>query len=62
MRYFCCLLIFTIQFSHAQKLKKADKVILANLQVHIAYLADDKLEGRRAGTNVEKIAYEYISN
>ena len=62
MRYFCCLLIFSIQFSYAQKLKKADKAVLANLQAHVAYLADDKLEGRRAGTNGEKLAYEYISS
>jgi Zn-dependent M28 family amino/carboxypeptidase len=46
----------------AQKLKKADKAAIANLQAHISYLADDKLEGRRAGTNGEKLAGEYISN
>lgn len=45
----------------AQKLKKEDKVILANLKSHIAYLADDKLEGRRAGSSGEKLAMEYIS-
>lgn len=45
----------------AQKLKKEDKLILANLRGHIAYLADDKLEGRRAGSNGEKLAMEYIS-
>jgi aminopeptidase YwaD len=46
----------------AQKLKKTDKAAIANLQAHISYLADDKLEGRRAGTNGEKLAGEYISN
>lgn len=46
---------------NAQKLKKADKATLTNLQAHIAYLADDKLEGRRAGTKGEKLAGEYIS-
>ncbi|QEC41456.1 M20/M25/M40 family metallo-hydrolase [Pseudobacter ginsenosidimutans] len=45
----------------AQKIKKADKAIVTNLQAHIAYLADDKLEGRRAGSNGEKLAGEYIS-
>jgi hypothetical protein len=45
----------------AQKLKKADKAIVTNLQAHISFLADDKLEGRRAGTNGEKLAREYIS-
>lgn len=45
----------------AQKLKKADKATLTNLQAHVTYLADDKLEGRRAGTKGEKLAGEYIS-
>ena len=45
----------------AQKLKKADKAIVDNLQAHVSFLADDKLEGRRAGTNGEKLAAEYIS-
>ena len=53
--------LFLIGFgSEAQKLKKADKTIVTNLQAHIGYLADDKLEGRRAGTNGEKLAREYI--
>ena len=62
MKHFFWLLLFTIQFAVAQKLKKADKLILANLQAHIGYLADDKLEGRRTGSAGEKLAYEYISN
>ena len=55
------LLVFVSQFGNAQKLKKADKAIVAGLQKHIGYLADDKLEGRRTGTPGEKLAYEYIS-
>lgn len=59
-------IIFILSISvfsvNAQKLKKADKVIIANLQKHIGYLADDKLEGRRAGTNGEALAMTYISN
>ena len=55
-----CLLISTV--SSAQKLKKADKLILANLQTHISFLADDKLEGRRTGTAGEKLAFDYIMN
>ncbi|MEO6719707.1 MAG: hypothetical protein ABIN67_05035, partial [Ferruginibacter sp.] len=54
------LLLLTLQAATAQKIKKADKVILASLEQHINYLADDKLEGRRTGTNGEKLAYEYI--
>jgi aminopeptidase YwaD len=45
----------------AQKAKKADKATLANLQAHVSYLADDRLEGRRTGTPGEKLASEYIS-
>ena len=44
----------------AQKLKKADKVTLANLQTHVRYLSDDKMEGRRTGTPGEKSASDYI--
>src|SRR5689334_12747482 len=49
-------------FSCSQKLKKADKAVVASLKSDISYLADDKLEGRRAGTNGEKLAREYISD
>lgn len=56
------ILLFASFSSVGQKLKKADKVMITNLQAHIAYLADDKLEGRRAGTNGEKLAHEYISS
>lgn len=48
-------------FSFSQKLKKAEKQIVTNLQTHIGFLADDKLEGRRAGTEGEKKAMDYIS-
>jgi Zn-dependent M28 family amino/carboxypeptidase len=50
------------QKSKAHKLNKAEKAIISNLKTHISYLADIKLEGRRAGTNGEKLAGEYISN
>ena len=42
-------------------LTKADIQALDNIKAHIQYLADDKLEGRRTGTNGEKLAMEYIS-
>lgn len=61
LRLILAFLLFTTH-SFAQKLKKADKAAIANLQAHISFLADDKLEGRRAGTNGEKLAREYISN
>ena len=35
---------------------------LNNLRTHVEYLASDQLEGRRAGTQGEKLAAQYISN
>src|SRR6187431_383314 len=67
IRVVCFFLsFFLVQISFGQKkkspkLSKADNVTVTNLQAHISYLANDKLEGRRAGTNGEKIAGEYIS-
>lgn len=54
-------LFFLTGSAFAQKLKKADQTIIASLQSHVSYLADDKLEGRRAGSNGEKLAMEYIA-
>ncbi|MBS1947969.1 MAG: M20/M25/M40 family metallo-hydrolase [Bacteroidetes bacterium] len=53
------LLLFHFS-AFSQKFKKADKLIIANLEKNIRYLADDKLEGRRAGTAGEKLASDYI--
>ncbi|MGZ8509464.1 MAG: M28 family peptidase [Chitinophagaceae bacterium] len=53
--------LFLATAATAQKLKKQDKSTLTNLKSHISFLADDKLEGRRAGSNGEKLAMEYIS-
>ena len=61
MKQLFWLLLFSFHLASAQKLKKADKVALSNLEKHITYLADDQLEGRRTGTPGEKLAYEYIS-
>ena len=54
-------IILLAGISFSQKLKKADKAIIASLQAHVDYLADDKLEGRRVGSNGEKLAMEYIA-
>jgi len=59
---FLSFLLSATSFAQAQKIKKEDKQLLANLQQHVQYLADDKLEGRRTGTAGEKLAAEYISN
>lgn len=42
--------------------KKANETLVSNLRNHVKYLADDKLEGRRAGTAGEKLAMQYIIN
>jgi hypothetical protein len=60
MKYFSILFIFSFHYSYSQKLKKADKAIISNLQTHINFLADDKLEGRRAGSEGERKASAYI--
>jgi hypothetical protein len=54
-------LFFFYLGTYAQRIKKADKVIVENLKSHVGYLADDKLEGRRSGTAGEKLAMEYIA-
>lgn len=54
-------LLFVVSVATAQKINKADNIILSNLHQHIEYLASDKLEGRRTGTEGEKLAMEYIS-
>ncbi|HUR11820.1 MAG TPA: M28 family peptidase [Flavitalea sp.] len=58
--FFVFLLLFDC--IHAQKLNKADKATVSLLKSHISFLADDKLEGRRAGTKGEKLAADYISS
>lgn len=55
------LFVFATFLAQAQKLKKEDKELVANLEQHIQYLADDKLEGRRTGTPGEAAAASYIS-
>ncbi len=59
------VLVPVLTFAQTRKQKKAqekaDKITLANLQAHIQYLSDDKLEGRRTGTAGELLAMQYIS-
>lgn len=58
---FLLSLFLILPFSQAQKLKKTQKQVVADLQQHIGFLADDKLEGRRVGTEGEKKAMDYIA-
>ncbi len=64
-RSFLLLLITSsvlLSCSVQKKLAKDDQRIITNIKKHISYLADDKLEGRRAGTAGEQLAMEYIKN
>ncbi len=62
MKRILFVLLFTSQcaFVFSQRLRKSDRVIVENLKSSIHFLADDKLEGRRAGTDGEKKASEFI--
>ncbi|WP_349315783.1 M28 family peptidase [Chitinophaga sp. MM2321] len=53
-------LVLTTMFANAQK--KNDRKTLTNLQQHINYLNNDKLEGCRTGTPGEQLAAAYISS
>src|SRR5687768_12928867 len=60
--YFLFLFLLVFGAVEAQKLRKEDKQLIANLQEHIKYLASDELQGRRTGTEGEALAMKYISN
>lgn len=62
MKIFLVFILFVSQFSFAQKLKKSDKELMNNLRADVSFLADDKLEGRRTGTNGERLAYIYLAD
>lgn len=53
------LLVYNPSFAQ-KKLKKSDRTIVSNIRMHETFLKGDKLEGRKAGTEGEKLAYEYI--
>lgn len=58
------MLVFAMLLLACNSSKKAINPKLPiedNLRTHIQFLADDKLEGRRTGSQGEKLAMEYIS-
>lgn len=60
---FSKILLISIVFSACSAPKniiKTETQTADNLRAHIQYLADDKLEGRRTGTNGEELAMQYI--
>jgi aminopeptidase YwaD len=60
-RLLMAMAILVTTAARSQKIKKSDKLVISQLQAHVAYLADDKLEGRRAGSKGEVLASTYIS-
>ena len=61
---FLLIPMFSIAQSKKKKLKAKqaeNEMMVANLKAHIQYLANDKLEGRRTGTQGEVLAMQYIS-
>lgn len=55
------LLFIIAGCSSQQRSTGENESLLANLKNHVQFLADDKLEGRRTGTEGEKLAAEYIA-
>ena len=54
------LFLFVSFFGLAQKQNKGDRQLIKNLKLHVQYLASDVLEGRRAGSEGEQKAVNYI--
>jgi len=55
-----CFLQIFLPSAISQKLRKADREIVNELQSDIGFLSNDKLEGRRSGTSGETLASDYI--
>jgi len=67
MKKLLLVLVLVPVFSLAQSKRKkrlaeekANAELVTNLSAHVQYLADDKLEGRRAGSPGEELAMQYI--
>ena len=52
--------LFVSVFGLAQQQNKVDRQLIKNLKLHVQYLASDVLEGRRAGSEGEQKAVDYI--
>ncbi|MBN8832866.1 MAG: hypothetical protein ABS68_08350 [Niastella sp. SCN 39-18] len=55
-------LLLVAQTGFAQKSIQSDEALKAGLQQSVEFLAADRLEGRRTGTEGEKLASQYISD
>ena len=52
------IIVFFITLASCQK----EQPMESKIKEDVTYLADDKLEGRKTGTEGEKMAAEYIAN
>jgi hypothetical protein len=57
---FLLLLNASLPYAYSQRLRKADRQMLEDIQNDVQYLSSDKMEGRRAGSPGEKQASDYI--
>jgi aminopeptidase YwaD len=62
LRKYSFLVLFLAGCSSQRQAASDNDVLPLNLKSHVEYLASDRLEGRRTGTEGEKLAAEYISN
>ncbi len=67
MKKFLLVLLLIPALTYSQSKRKlrqmeerANAELVANLKAHVQFLADDKLEGRRAGSRGEELAMNYI--
>ena len=60
VQFLALLLLASVPALAQKKLKKADRQIVSNMQAHATFLNGDKLQGRKAGSEGEKMADEYI--
>jgi len=56
------LVLLLAACSAPKNISQTNTATVDKLKAHIEYLADDKLEGRRTGTNGEELAMQYISS
>jgi aminopeptidase YwaD len=63
---FILLLLPSLVYSQSKRQKRIqkekDELVVTALKKHVQYLASDELEGRRTGTQGEKLAMQYIAN
>lgn len=65
MKWLVVIIVFLSACSGQKRIGSSDdwsdERLLTNLKGHVAFLADDKLEGRQAGSRGEELAMEYIA-